>query len=70
MLDVESNFGKAYLRLLIDEIRVEGREVRIRGKYASLTGMLQKTKVGPLEGVPTFGRNWLPGPDSNQRQGG
>ncbi len=68
--DKESHFGKEYLRLLVEEIRIEEKEVRIRGSYAALAGMLQKTKVGILEGVPTFGDNWLPGPDSNQRQGG
>lgn len=68
--DAEACFGKAYLRLLLEEIRVEGQEIRIRGSYAALAGMLQKTKVGLLDGVPTFGGSWLPGPDSNQRQGG
>lgn len=68
--DAEASFGKAYLRLLLEEIRVEGQEIRIRGSYAALAGMVQKTKVGLLDGVPTFGGDWLPGPDSNQRQGG
>ena len=68
--DRESHFGKEYLRLLVEEIRIEGKEVRIKGSYSALAGMLQKTKVGVLEGVPTFGDDWLPGPDSNQRQGG
>ncbi len=68
--DRSGHFGKEYLRLLVEEIRVEGEEIRIRGGYAALAGMLQKTKVGLLDGVPTFGGSWLPGPDSNQRQGG
>lgn len=68
--DRETQFGKQYLRLLVDEIRVDGKEMRIRGSYANLAGMVEKTKVGFPEGVPTFGLDWLPNPDSNQGQGG
>ncbi len=67
--DKDSEFGKAYLRLLIKEIRVEGRQIRITGRNVVLTEMLQKTKVDLREGVPTFGINWLPEQDSNLRQG-
>ena len=70
MADRDSQFGKEYLKLLVDEIRIEGGIVRILGKHENLTEMLKRTKVGLPEGVPTFGGNWLPGPDSNQRQGG
>jgi DNA invertase Pin-like site-specific DNA recombinase len=58
--DKESNFGKEYLRLLVDEIKVEGKEVRLRGSYGAVAGMLNKTKVGLREEVPTFGNAWLP----------
>ena len=68
--DRSTQFGKEYLRLLVEEIRVEGKEIRIRGNYAALAGMLDKTKAGFPEGVPAFGRDWLPNPDSNQGQGG
>lgn len=61
--DKGSKFGKAYLKLLIEEIRVEGRQIRITGRNAHLTEMLQKTKVDLREGVPTFGINWLPESD-------
>ena len=66
--DKESNFGKEYLRLLVDEIKVEGKEVRLRGSYGAVAGLLNKTKVGLREEVPTFGTSWLPELDSNQRQ--
>ena len=66
--DTETNFAKDYLRLLVDEIKVEGKEVRLKGSYGALAGMLNKTKAGNLERVPTFGSNWLPELDSNQRQ--
>ena len=45
MLDVESGFGKEYVRLLVEEIRVWGRKVVMR-------------RV--TEGVP-IGYSWLPG---------
>jgi len=68
MLDKESNFRKEYLRLLVDEVSIEGNEVRIRGSHAALAGVLHKTKVGHLEGVPTFGSGWLPLTDSNDKR--
>lgn len=68
--DPSSNFGKKYLRLLVDEIRVDGQEVLLRGNYAALAGvMLQKTKADLSERVPAFGIDWLPEQDSNLRQG-
>jgi len=36
LLDRSSGFGKRYLRLLVDEIRVEGKAVKIRGSYSAL----------------------------------
>lgn len=66
--DKGTNFGKEYLRLLVDEIKVEGKEVRLRGSYGAVAGLLNKTKAGSLERVPTFGGSWLPELDSNQRQ--
>lgn len=66
--DKASSFGKEYLRLLVDEIKVEGQEVRLRGSYCAVAGLLNKTKVGLREEVPTFDPSWLPELDSNQRQ--
>ncbi|PLX93325.1 MAG: hypothetical protein C0621_07940 [Desulfuromonas sp.] len=66
----DSQFGKAYLKLLVEEIRFDGHQVNIFGKESVLADILYKTKVGLHEGVPTFGGNWLPNPDSNQGQGG
>jgi site-specific DNA recombinase len=56
----ESNFGKEYIRLLVDEIRVEGREVYLKGSYRPLAAVVQKTKLGTSLGVPNFGIKWLP----------
>ncbi|WP_072909503.1 recombinase family protein [Malonomonas rubra] len=66
--DSSSNFGKNYLKLLIEDITVDGKEVRITGSYAALAGALEKTKAGDSSRVPTFGVVWLPLLGSNQRQ--
>jgi site-specific DNA recombinase len=34
--DVRTGFGKGYLRVLVDEIRLEGNQLTIRGSYARL----------------------------------
>ena len=68
--DKASNFGKEYLKLLVDEITVVKREVHLTGSYAALASALcVGTKRGTLETVPSFGLDWLPISDSNQGQG-
>ena len=68
--DRTSNFGKEYLKLLVDEIRVEQRQIRIRGSYSALAHVLSKKKLGNPESVPSFGDVWLPGQDSNLQPSG
>jgi site-specific DNA recombinase len=68
--DRSSNFGKEYLRLLVDEIRFKGKEVIIRGRYSALAGMIGKTKPGLPHRVPGFGLDWLPETDSNRQPSG
>jgi hypothetical protein len=64
--DKASNFGKDYLKLLVNEIRVEKKEVRLTGNYTSLAGALRmSTKPGQLPRVPSFVPVWLPTNDSN-----
>ncbi len=63
--DKDANFGKEYLRLLVDEIKIDGKEVRLRGSYGAVAGLMNKTKLGLREGVPSFGSGWLPETDSN-----
>ena len=56
--DSANGFGKAYLRTRMDEIRLEGNELKISGSYAKLSdvfGMLKKKKLGE---VPSFIRDW------------
>jgi len=64
--DRSSNFGKEYLRLLIDEIKFAGQEVVIRGNYEIIPEAMQKTKPSTLQRVPGFGIGWLPSTDSNR----
>jgi hypothetical protein len=57
-------FAKEYLRLLVHEIRVNKRDVKITGSYAALA----KAVVGNLGdsvGVPRFAPKWLPDQGSN-----
>ena len=64
-----ANFGKGYLQLLVDEILVDGNEIKMRGKKAVLAGAI--TKMGtPKAGVPIIVDAWLPGTGSNRRPSG
>ena len=70
LLDRASNFGKEYLKLLVDEIKVVKKEVHLSGSYSALAGALCiGTKRGTLEAVPSFDLSWLPIADSNHGQG-
>ncbi len=40
MLDERSEFGKRYLRLLVEEIRVEGQTVILRGSHAAVAQVM------------------------------
>jgi site-specific DNA recombinase len=70
LLDRASNFGKEYLKLLVDRIEVQRRQVRILGSYSALAEAVSKTKLGNPEWVPSFGDVWLPGQDSNLQPSG
>ena len=64
--DKASNFGKEYLKLLVDEIRIAKKEVHLSGSHAALAGALcGGSKLGSLSGVPSFNPYWLPSADSN-----
>ena len=70
LLGRTSGFGKRYLRLLVDEIRVMGKEIRIRGSYFALAHAVGQKNPGTPVGVPRFGYAWLPGQDSNLQPSG
>jgi site-specific DNA recombinase len=58
--DKGSNFGKEYLKLLVNEIRIEGREVTMRGKHTDVVNTMQKMVPGFPVALPRTGRVWLP----------
>ena len=69
--DKGSNFGKEYLKLLVNEIRVDKKEVRLSGSYNAMAGALHmSTKHEHLETVPSFVPVWLPSTDSNRGPSG
>lgn len=56
---------RAYLRLLVDEISLEGNELIVRGSHRRLAdaiGFMQKRKLGE---VPSFVNDWRARQDSN-----
>ncbi len=62
--DKESNFGKDYLKLLVEEIHIEGKIVRMRGKHTDVVNAMQKTALSCLVGLPRAVSVWLPISDS------
>ena len=68
--DGTSQFGKQYLRLLLDDIRVIKKEVHLRGSHAALASALSSESDRGLNKVPSFDPYWLPSADSNHGQDG
>ena len=66
LLDRNSRFGKDYLKLLVNEIKIEGNEAHISGSYDALAYAIAETKKGAPQRVPTFVSNWLLDLGSNQ----
>lgn len=65
--DRSSYFGKEYLKLLIDEIKIVKEKVHVSGSLAALTGALNYgMEQGTLEKVPSPMMFWLPSADSNK----
>ena len=68
--DRTSGLGKAYLRLLVDEIKLDGNELTVRGSHrrvADAIGFMQKRKLGE---VPSFVNDWRARQDLNPRPPG
>ena len=66
LLDRNSRFGKDYLKLLVNEIKIVGNEAHISGSYDALAYAITETKKGAPQRVPTFVSNWLLDLGSNQ----
>lgn len=59
LLDRSSRFGKDYLKLLVNEIKIEGNEAHISGSYDAPAYAIAETEKGAPQRVPTFLSNWL-----------
>jgi len=66
MLDPRSEFGRRYLRLLVEEVRVEGRSAVMRGSHAAVAQVVGAGKLDAVDAVPRFGVGWLPKQGSNR----
>ena len=64
--DSDSGFGKGYIKLLVDEIRIENNQAVMKGNYEALAQTVStlnpKTSA---TSVPSFGREWRARQDSN-----
>jgi site-specific DNA recombinase len=58
-------FTKEYLRLLVDEIRVNKKDVKLTGSYGAVAHAVAGN-LGDSHGVPRFAPKWLPDLGSNQ----
>ena len=65
LLDTASGFGKTYLNLLVDEIRLDDNKLHIEGSYGALARAITLAKEGKLGEVPSFVPEWRPHGDSN-----
>jgi len=63
--DPSSGLAKAYLRLVVDEIRLEKNELKIRGSYQRLADAVGLVDRGSLGEVPRLVSNWRARRDSN-----
>ena len=70
LLDRTTHFGKEYLRLLLDEIRVIKKEVHLQGSYAALASALSGGSNKGFNKVPSFDPYWLLSADSNHGPAG
>lgn len=67
LLDTASGFGKAYLHLLVDEIRLDGNELHVKCSYRALARAVSLSKEGKLGEVPSFVPEWRARRESNPR---
>ena len=71
LVEKDRIFSKKYLKLLVEEIRYQNKQLVMKGSYAALARVVGESKKGTPKGeVPTFGLDWLPGQDSNLRPAG
>jgi hypothetical protein len=64
LLDMPPGFGKTYLNLLVDEIRLDGSELHVKGSYRALARSVSLSKEGKLGNVPSCVPEWRARQDS------
>ena len=67
LLGAISGFRKAYLSLLVDEIRLDGNEPHNLGSYRAPTLAVSLSNEGRLGERPSFVHYWRAQRDSNYR---
>lgn len=65
--DPTTGFGKAYLRMLVDEIRLDGDQLTVRGSYGKLAEAIGSQAGKKAGSVPSFVPDWRPEHESNVR---
>ena len=70
LLANDSPLAKSYINLLVDEIRVNGKEAVIKGSNRGLATTLSFIQGGKADQVPSFIRDWRARRDSNSRPPG
>ena len=70
LMDRSSHFGKEYLKLLLNEIKVIKKEVHLQGSYTALASALSGGSNRGFNKVPSFDPYWLPSADSNHGHAG
>ena len=65
--DPASGLGKAYLRLLVDEIRLDGNELVVTGSHRRLSDAISFMEKRKLGEVPSFVNDWRARQDLNPR---
>ena len=65
LLAKDSALAKGYIKLLVDEVRVEDGRATIKGSYAALANAMHQMKMGTNNLVPTLIPNWCRLSDSN-----
>jgi putative transposase len=63
--DPTSGLGKAYLRLLVDEIRLDGNDLVVTGSHRRLADAIGFMRKRKLSEVPSFVNDWRARQESN-----
>lgn len=60
LLEKDRAFSKKYVKLLVEEVRYQDRQLVMKGSYSALVRVVGENKNGtPQSEVPTFGIYWL-----------